>query len=260
MSSGAFVSIHGGKFGLGHDNSLVDGNGVPILPSATNPMSLTEFSDDFFGDALLTNWNGRVGSDGQVVTPTILVGAAGGAVRLVTGDDATTTMAVNGVQLESALNWYAAQGNLVFETRVKLSAITDIALFVGFTDQVAALEMPIHSAASANTITTNATDAVGVFFDTEMTTDTLWCAGVKNDVDATHDDSGIVPVAAAYNKIRIEVDVNGAARIYIDDDLVSEITAAVTTSVGLTPVVAAFSRGAASRNVDVDYIYCRQNR
>ena len=38
------------------------------------------------------------------------------------------------------------------------------------------------------------------------------------------------------------------------------MTAAVTTSVLLTPVIAAFSRAAATRNVFYDYILVEKNR
>jgi hypothetical protein len=216
--------------------------------------------DDFLGDVLADQWNGRVGSDPQVVTPTIN-SQAGGVVRLVTGDDAAASMAVNGVQLESALNWKAEQQSLVAEFRVTLSAITNVALFVGFTDQVAALEIPIESAASADTLTSNATNAVGVMFDTAMSTDNWWLVGVAADVDATAQNAATAPTALTFETWRIEVGADGTAEFFRNGVQVgTTMSAAVTATTLLTPVVAAFSRGAASRNIDVDFIKVQGTR
>jgi len=59
-------------------------------------------------------------------------------------------MAVNGVQIESGLNYKANAGGLVFEAKVNLSAITAVSLFVGLTDQTAALEAPVNASGAAN--------------------------------------------------------------------------------------------------------------
>jgi hypothetical protein len=223
--------------------------------------SIIRLQDDFLGDVLADQWNGQVGSDPQVVTPAILAGQARGLVRMTTGDDAAADMATNGVQLESALNWQASLGYLIFEARIAISAITNVAVFVGFTDQVAALEMPIQAASSADTLTTNATDAVGVMFDTAMSTDNWWLVGVDSNVDATAQNAGVAPTAGTMETWRIVVASDGRAWFYRNGAVVGTVmSAAVTPSVALTPVIAAFSRGAASRNIDVDYIVIQSPR
>jgi hypothetical protein len=138
------------------------------------------------------------------VTPAV------GGTAVGTIGSTTASMAVSGIQLDRGLAWRADQGDLVFETRIKLSAITNIAVFVGFTDQTAALEMPIQSAASADTFTTNATDAIGFMFDTSMATDDWWITGVANDVDATMQDTTFAPVANTYETLRIGVNASGS--------------------------------------------------
>jgi hypothetical protein len=175
-----------------------------------------------------------------------------GKVRLTTGDAAGGTMALNGSQLHSALNWKANQYGLSIEFRVQMSAITDVAVFVGFTDQVASLEMPINSAASADTFTENATDACGIMFDTAMATDNWWLVGAG----ATAQNSAIAPVAGTYETWLITFANNGAAAFFRNGRVVgTTMTSGIATaSTALTPVVAAFSRGAASRNIDLDYI------
>jgi hypothetical protein len=117
--------------------------------------------------------------------------------------------------------------------------------------------MPIHSAASANTITTNATDGVGFFFDTSMTADTWWLAGVANDVDATHQNTGYAPVADTYETFRIELGTDGSAHFYRNGVLVgTKMTGAVTATVALTPVIAGFNRDTSNTpTITADYVY-----
>jgi len=245
-------SIAGRRLGLDSTGRLVADQRV-MLNHPRNPCSIVRLSDHFLGDVIADEWDLDTGSDGSAVAFAISA-AAGGMLRGTMGAGAGASMAANGVQVHSQLNWKANQGELAFDTRIKLSAITTVAVFVGFTDQVAALEMPIHSAGSANTITTNATDAVGLMFDTSMTDDYWWSVGVKNNTDATHVSSAIAPTADTWQRLRVEVDVSGNARMYIDGKLIGTVSSAVTATVALTPVVAAFRRAAEASTIDVDYI------
>lgn len=220
--------------------------------------SVVTMYDDFLGKAIGATWDVQKGSDGSAANFAFNA-ATSGTVRATTGAGAGGTMAVNGVQLDHALNWVASQGNLVFEAKVKISAITNISVYVGFTDQLAALEAPVTL--SGTTFTTNATDAVGFLFDTNATTATIRCVGVANDVDATMQNTGLAYVAATYKTFRIEISSAGVATFYIDGVQVGTgMTGAVTTSIPLTPVVSGFATAAASRTIDVDYILCQQTR
>src|SRR5262249_32843902 len=132
-----------------------------------------------------------------------------GVVRSTTGAGAGATMAVNGVQLQGSLNWLAPAQYIgectAIECRIKLSAITNIAVFVRFTHQTAALEMSINGAGGGDGLTTTATDAVSFVLDTAMTTKIWWGMGVANDVDSTGQNFGIAPVAATYETLRVEI-------------------------------------------------------
>lgn len=217
----------------------------------------TQF-DDFIGKTITGAWDVQKGSDGSAANFAISAGNSG-MVRATTGADAGGTMALNGVQLSSALNWKAANGNLVFEAKVKISAITNISIFVGLTDQVAALEAA--ATLTGTTFTTNATDAIGFLFDTNATTDTIRLVGVANDVDATPQDTGLAYVAATYRTFRIEVTTAGVATFFIDGlQIGTPMTGAVTTSVALSPVVSGFAEAAATRTIDADYIFVQQTR
>lgn len=252
MSADILTSLHGRKIGLDARGRLVvpggvvqGGEGLSPIVMPGNPAAAA-FFDDFtgasqaFSTTPIGGWRSRKGSDGGCVDFT-KTDAVGGTVVGTIGAT-TATMAVSGVQLDRGLDWKANQGNLVLEARLKLSAITTIAIFFGFTDQVAALEMPISSAASADTITTNATDGCGFMFDTAMATDDWWLVGVANDVDATKVDTGLAPVAATYERLRIELDAAGKATFYRNNKRVGTMTLAVTPTVALTPVLAGFNR------------------
>jgi hypothetical protein len=251
---GIQVSLHGiglDGFGITREGDLVSRNRV-IAPRSNK---FIRYFDDFLGDVLRDEWNVVEGAD-TGTSDAVVTNAIGGTVRLTTGDSATTTWAGNGIQLTHGAfyNWKAANGGLYLEARVKLDDITTAGFFVGFTD-LGTYEAPIISAGSGNTITTNATDAVGFMFDTNMTADNIWLVGVANNTDATAQNTGTAPVAATYNTLRVEVSSGGVASFFIDDVAVgTQMTGALTTTVALTPTIAATSLVAASRNLDVDYI------
>ncbi len=251
-------SIVGRRLGLSSKGHLVS-DGRILAAHPRNPMALINWQDDFLGDVLADQWAVAKGSDGACVDFATSADVRG-MVRATTGAGAGASMAANGVQLHSYLNWKANQGGLAISGALKMSAITTIAVFIGLTDQIAALEMPIHSAGSANTITTNATDAVGFFFDTSQADDYWWCAGVANDVDGTHVSTAIAPTADTYQRFRIELDTSGNATFFLNEARVGYVASAVTATVALTPVVAAFRRAASSATVDVDYLCIEAER
>lgn len=232
------------------------GNAI-ALPSP----STISFFDDFLGDVIADQWGTLEGTDSGTTDAAILSGGIGGVLRLTTGD-AGTGLAADQVQIVQALQWQASNGGLVFQTRLKLSAITTCYVFVGFTDLAATLEGPIVSAASADTITTNATDAVGFMFDTRMSTDNWWLVGVANDVDATAQNSGYAPVADDYETLRIEVASDGKATFFRNGLQVgTQMSGAVTAGIDLTPTITVSKTSvAASMTMDVDYVHVAMTR
>lgn len=241
------------QFTAGPSNELLVASGILGLGAEgaqryIASKQMVNFSDDFTGAgaALSTTpsggWLSRKGTT-NAVDWTITEAVNGTVVGKV--GDTTASMAVSGVQLSRGLNWKANQGGLYCEASVKLGIITNIAFFFGFTDQVAALEMPISL--STTTFTTNATDAVGFLFDTAATTVTIRLTGVANDVDATMQDTSVAYVADTYMRLRIELSAAGVATFYINGVAVgTAMTAAVTPTVLLTPVFAGFNRTTAN--------------
>lgn len=223
--------------------------------------STISLHDDFLGEEIEgTSWQSVIGSNASCLQALVLADQIGGQARLTTGAGAGATMAVNGVQLQSRLNWRASQGCLACEFRVQMDAITSVCVFLGLTDQVSALEMPFTLAAG-DALTSNASDAVGVLFDTAADTDNWWLVGVAADVDAAKQNTGVAPVASTMETWRIEISAAGVASFYRNGTLIgTAMAAAVTASASLTPVVAAFARTNASRNIDVDFASVRASR
>lgn len=257
------TSLHGRRLGLSKDNNLIsaDSYGRPTIIglNSSSPSQRVVWNDDFIGDAILTPYNFQEGSDTSTSDFAILAGGIGGFARMTTGDSATLTMAGNGAQVDlGALNWKPNKGGLVFDSWITTDAITTVAFFMGFTDQVAALEMPWTL--STTTYTSNQSDGCGFLFDTAATTDTIRCVGVKGDVDATAVDTSNAWATATATRFTVRADDDGYARYYINGALVATIANAFTTTVALTPVIAAFARATTAVNFDIDNFYVAQDR
>lgn len=258
------TSIHGMDIGLDADRRVIARKGLIlgehgsqiIVPSP----GVVSYFDDFIGDALDARWNIVEGTDSATSDAAILAGGIGGVLRFTTGD-AGTGLAADLIQMTQALQWQASNGGLAIEAKVKLSQITEAYAFFGFTDLVT-LEAPIISAASADTFTTNASDAVGFMFDTRMTTDNWWLTGVANNTDATHQNSGYAPVADTYETFRVEVSAAGVATFYRNGVQVgTALSGAVTAATDLTPTFAVGKLSTAtSITADLDYIAVSMNR
>lgn len=258
-------NIYNDLVGVTHGGRLLTKKGLVLgsLGGTVSGQSVLNSPTDFgfFDDFEQLNtgrWLATEGTDSATSNAAILAGGIGGVLRLTTGD-AGTGLAADTEQLtNNTLMFKAANGNLVFEIRVKLSAITTCWAFFGFTDTVAAaLEAPVESAASVNTLTTNATDAVGFMFDTRMSTDNWWAVGVANNTDATAQNIGYAPVADTYEILRVEVDTSGGAVFYRNGVKIgTRMSGAVTASVALTPIMAVSKTSvAASMTCDIDYVH-----
>ena len=146
----------------------------------------------------------------------------------------------------------------MFETRIKVDVITSVIINVGLTD-TSALEIPFELGA-ADAITSTATDAVCFVFDTGAATDNWHAIGVKNGTDTAATNSGSAPVAATWQKFRIEVDSNGTATFLLNDKYVAKLANAVTVGTDLTPVVVVVADNTTSKLLDVDYVHVSVDR
>lgn len=265
------VSLHGKAIGLSHGSHLM-GDGFAGLAVGTEtdggnyyeghgPFLKQTHFDDFLGKTISIAWNLNKGSDGSAANFAHLATTLNGVARGVTGAGAGANYATNGIQIDhGALSWEADRGSLVMEAALKVSTLAQLALYVGFTDQYSALEMPM-TLGGGDALTTNCTDGCGFLFDSGADTKHLWLCGVANDVDATKQSLGVDYPTSAYQRFRVEINSTGQATFSIAGVPVGSLmTGAVTKTVPLTPVIAAFAHSAASINVDVDWIRVQQDR
>lgn len=258
------TSLHGKEIGLDSQRRLIAPRGVVAgndgSQIAMPAPSIVSLFDDFLGDVVADQWNFVEGTDSATSDGAVLASGNGGVFRFTTGD-AGTGNAADFVQLTSYLNWKASNGNLCFEARFKMSRITNAFAYLGFTDLVT-LEVPIYSASSADTITTNATDAVGFMFDTRMTTDVWHLVGVATDVDATRQATAYAPVADTYETFRIELSAAGVATFFRNGVQVgTAMSGAVTAAAALTPtVMVGNTSGTTTFTADLDYLHVAMAR
>jgi hypothetical protein len=263
------TSIKGKLFGLGPADST--GRRPTVHPGGAvlgvdgkqrrlGGPNTVELFDDFIGDVIADQWGVLEGTDSGTTDAAVVAGGIGGVLRLTSGD-AGTGLAADQVQIVQALQWQASNGDLCLETRFKISQITEAYAFIGFTDLAATLEAPVISAGSADTITTNASDAVGFMFDTRMTTDEWFMTGVKANTDATHASIGSAPVADTYAVFRIEVNADGDATFYYNGEVVGTVADAVTAGTDLTPTITIGKLSTTtSITADVDYVHVSMAR
>jgi hypothetical protein len=211
-----------------------------------------KYFDDFIGVAIdVTNdWNGVGTSD------TIAVSAQNnGAVRLTTHSDDNDSS-----RLASMAVFNPSMGAIIMEARV--TQVTDAegrGFFVGWTDDATTEENPISI--SGTTVTTTASNAVGFYFDTDATTDTIRFGGVKTDTDSTQVDTSVaIADAATWTTFRVMIDVDGNAVGSINGKEVARVANAVTANTDLCATVLVKNSDAAAASMDVDYIYIEGSR
>lgn len=252
MSARILTTVHGRLLGLDQLGRLVcpggivaGGEGISPIVMPGNPLYTAMFEDfegasQAYSTTPIDGWRSRIGSDAGCVNWTRTDGVGGSAVGTLGAT--TASMAVSGVQLDRGLDWKANQGNLTCEFRVKLGKVATIATFIGLTNQVAALQMPVNSSGAADTLTYNAADCVGALFDTTMTDANWWLVGNAASTAAAAVNTLVAPVAATYDIWRIELDKLGNATFYKNNVRVGQLALAVTPTVALTPVIASFNR------------------
>lgn len=258
------TSLHGRKAGLTKDGQLMVPGGFLAgehgkQMHSSSPSKVVLF-DDFLGDVLADQWNPvETDVDGAQA---VLAGGIGGVLRITSGNDDGNVVVLPDLSgVTSYLNWQAVNGGLELQARIKMSRITLAYLFVGFTDLIT-VEAPVYAAGAADTITTDASDAVGFMFDTGMATDTFHLVGVAGNTDATLQTITNAPVADDYMTLRIEVTAAGVATFFINGVQVgTSMTGAVTAATDLTPCIyVSNTDGTAAVNLDVDYAYVAMNR
>lgn len=220
----------------------------------------TVLFDDFHGpfvDATTGLWNSVAGSDDLAVAAAFDAAEVGGAIDLNCGDGNGTPAADLSAVHGLSIGWTISKAPLVFQIGVKLSAITNVEVFVGFTDAIAT---EIAYTMSGTTLTAVADDGAGFLFDTSATTDN-WKGVGSLGTSGQAVDLGTAPTAATYQELRLEVDGSGNATFLIDGTQVGALSTLVDTT-SLVPVMSINGDGSntATRVLTVDYIHVSQAR
>lgn len=226
------------------------------------PFRRVLFFDDFLAGALDAKLSSTAGAGTGNAALTVVADSTNGLATLKSAsDNGTHAQNVSTVSLDQ-LNFRADQGGMAMEARLKIDVITNVAIFVGFTDTISTtVELPVFKASGADDLDSDAANACGVGFDTQGTTDQWWHGGVKADTDTAATHSGAAPAADTFYTIRVEVTAAGAVRGFINDVAIGAAVAnAVTVTTSLTPFIAIANRTTSQRIATIDYFAAQQSR
>lgn len=236
-----------------------DATGAHKLASLEEKRDYVEIFDDFLYSGVFEAYSPWIlDKDGGATDAVIVSGAEGGAVNLASGSTDN-----QGVCIVGKAGWIANNGGLTMEAKIKNSAITTTAIFVGFHDAAAVEEPALVDASDA--ITSAAGDSVvGFVFDTDAATKEWFVFGtIDGGTNATGSGAcGTAPTADVYQTLRVEVDSDGAgAKFYIDGAKVGETTSGTCLATDtMYPIVVLHNRAAATRTLTCDWVHVGSNR
>src|SRR3990167_2141709 len=224
------------------------------------------FLEDFEGTWLITDagpadyFSSTAGSGATPVIATTVSASINGEVTLKSAADDGTDAANGATFTHIGLDCKANQGGLAFETRLKVDDVSETYLFVGFTDTISTtVEFPIDL--EADVIVATATNACGILYDVDSTTNEFAQGGVKAGAVTLASFSGSLPVDATYVVLRVEVSATGGVRGFINGTAIAAETAnAVTITTALTPAIIIGNRSANQVIATIDYWKVEQDR
>ena len=158
--------------------------------------------------------------------------------------------------LAGPLCWEDDQ-NAIAEFRVKVTDVSAVCLYVGFSDATfeSTPDMPIDY--SGGTLAAAATNAVGIVMDGDDTVNgasSIVGVGVNGGVLETAIDSGTDWADGEWHTLRIELDPDGDAVFYLDGTSFGYMSTAITSATALCIIIAVANRGTAAETVYVDRV------
>ena len=221
------------------------------------PMYPVVMFDDFLGIAVDATNDWAEATEGTSNAQDIVAGV-NGLYQIDTG-----TVADKRTIITSELTYEAAKACVC---EVRLATVTsDASIFMnwGFTDskdEGAGLLSFVDGSLAAGTIDSNADDAV-MFGVRAETTDDIYAMSVIGNATPQSTDSGVDLVLTTYHIYRIEIDILGNARYFIDGVFVAEHLLAVTVTDDLCFFVGGMiTAGSTAAFINIDFIKLWQNR
>jgi len=189
----------------------------------------------------------------------VLLGKANGYARVTgTNEDGFGLAIGTEVSLSAALN-----GTIIVEARVEMQALTARDTFIGL---VATAADDIAEPVSCSTTTITKVCACTGFLYSSQLTSAAWHMPYILASDTTQTSTDVVasqtPVAAESDLLRLEVDLDGGARWYINGKLEQSVGAgeAVTTTTLMAAIIGTFGTTTTVSDVDVDYFLVEASR
>lgn len=233
---------------------------------------IVEFFEDFVGlDVVADRSEYAVDTDPAVQ---VVAGSGGedGVVR-ITCDAGQSN--VGGIMF-GQLQWSVYDNWLEFTARVKISALGTASerVFVGLTDAQADTlsEMPFTGATTVLTATGDPDDAIGFFWEGDMTgnywqpgsvdSDTAIIGSATYAMDAVQRTKAAI-TAATWHELKFRVDSGATyAEFYVDGEQVYVFDGGSTTCISDVPLIPEMvaTEGTGAMNVDLDYVLVRKGR
>ena len=163
-----------------------------------------------------------------------------------------------------------ADGGCVMEARFKRPDVSETAVFCGFSETLAADTpvCPAEATGATPTLTINGSGGMAGMLDDQDCTTKDWRA-VAGDggavasklTTATGTRANAASVDDEWDVVRVEIDVNGDAKIYHDGKLIDDVKACVTPGDVQHAVLLAESRTTGGADVlEVDYFFAEGGR
>lgn len=185
-----------------------------------------------------------------------------GGEATITTDDVTAKSDQIFTQLNYQVNRQPTGYPLTFEARWKSGAtLTANEFFLGFTDAINDTD-PIALSATSTFTTSAPTNAVVMGYSDTPTSGSAFttggnahtCISINGDTNAIVASSGGAFAAATYYVYRIEIDVDGTARYYLNGNLLATKASAVAVNVPLCGIAWCVPRTSASAAMSLDYL------
>lgn len=152
-------------------------------------------------------------------------------------------------------------GNTAMEARIKVDNVSDLAIYVGFTETLAIATPVMPAEFVTATMTYNGTGGmVGMQFDADGTTD-IWRSvfgdggAVSSNATANGVAGARAAVADVYDIVTAEIDSDGTARVFLNGTTVESAASAVTGTDNFFAVVMVENRAASAAVWEVDLAY-----
>lgn len=233
------------------------------MPTDT-PRGKVCFFEDFLYDVVADKPEYGVDTDPAVE---IVTTAPNGVVR-VTMDAGQTNIGGMGF---GNLQWDISN-RLTMEARVRMSAIGAAAerYFVGFTDvqEDTLTEMPFSATGTTLTASADPNDAIGFFFEGNLTNDAWYPVSQNTDVIVVNGVANVTaanrfaPVADTWRTLKIDIFPGATVVEFSVDGRVVYRYSGTTAAVADVPLIPIFvvTEGTTAVNFDVDYVYVEADR